>query len=42
MNDVLGELSGASLADLAALVLLPVVRSLYAALVRVGVAEVES
>jgi hypothetical protein len=39
MSDLLDELSGASLADVAALVLLPVVRGLYAALVRIGVAE---
>jgi hypothetical protein len=41
VSDLLEELSGAPLADVAALVLLPVVRGVYALLVRIGVAEID-
>jgi hypothetical protein len=41
MKDLFDELSGAALVDVAALMLLPVVQGVYAALVRAGIAHVE-
>jgi hypothetical protein len=42
MKDLFDELSGATLVDVTALMLLPVVRGVYAALVRAGIARVEA